>query len=82
MGATQRVQGGLELLWALPAASPSIFIEGLPGSHEVGGGFKEAIAYSRKLGAAGRPTLFFGRLSLPVVGGEVGAGWTGSWSLE
>ena len=35
----------------------TIFIEGLPGGHEAGGGFKEAITYSRKLGAAGGPTL-------------------------
>ena len=57
VGATQHVQRGLGLLWALPAASPTIFIEGSPGGHEAGGGFKEAIAYSRKLGASGGPTL-------------------------
>ena len=57
MGATQHVQRGLGLLWALPAASPTIFIEGSPGGHDGGGGFKEAIAYSRKLGASGGPTL-------------------------
>ena len=82
VGATWRVQGGLGLLWSLPAASPTIFIKGLPGGHERGWGLKEAIAHSRKLGAAGGPTLLVKCLSLPVARGEVGGGWTGSWRLE
>lgn len=50
VGATWCVQGGLGLLWSLPAASPTISIKGLPGGHEGGWGLKEALGSWEQLG--------------------------------